>query len=99
MSRLPVVTALALVGLLALPALAQSGRTVGEVRKIDRDAGKVTLRHGPIAGDLEMPAMSMVFQVKDSALLERLKPGDQVEAVILKENGVFFIQSAEVRPR
>lgn len=83
----------------AAPALAQAGRTEGEVRKVDRESGKVTLRHGPIAGELDMPAMSMVFQVKDLALLDRLKPGDRVEAVILKENGVFFIQSAVAAPR
>jgi Cu(I)/Ag(I) efflux system periplasmic protein CusF len=80
---------------LAWPAFAQSGQTEGEIRRVDRESGKITLRHGPIAGALEMPAMSMVFQVKDPALLDRLQPGDRVEARILKENGVFYIQSAE----
>lgn len=84
---------------LALPAFAQVGRTEGEIRKVDREAGKITLRHGPVAGELDMPAMSMVFQVKDPALLDRLKPGDRVEAVILKEDGIFFIQSAVPAPR
>lgn len=83
----------------AFGALAQTGRTEGEIRKIDKDTGKITLRHGPIAGDLEMPAMSMVLQVKDATLLERLQVGDRVAAIILKENGVFFIQSAETQPR
>lgn len=92
-------TAGLLVVLGAASALAQTGSTEGEIRKVDREAGKITLRHGPIAGALEMPAMSMVFQVKDPALLDRLQAGDRVSATILKENGVFFIQSAEKQPR
>jgi Cu(I)/Ag(I) efflux system protein CusF len=49
----------------------------GEVRKIDKETGKITLRHGPIT-NLDMPAMSMVFQVKDPAVLDQLKAGDKV---------------------
>jgi Cu(I)/Ag(I) efflux system protein CusF len=92
-------TAGLLVVLGAVSALAQTGNTDGEVRKVDKEAGKVTLRHGPIAGALEMPAMTMVFQVKDPALLDRLQSGDRVSATILKEDGTFFIQSAEKKPR
>lgn len=86
---------LALLLLLAGPAYAQQGDTEGEVRKVDREAGKITLRHGPIGGDLDMSAMSMVFQVKDPSLLERLQAGDRVKATILKEGGVFYIVAAE----
>jgi Cu(I)/Ag(I) efflux system protein CusF len=46
--------------------------TEGEVRKVDKEAGKVTLKHGEIK-NLEMPGMTMVFQVKDPALLEKVK--------------------------
>jgi Cu/Ag efflux protein CusF len=81
--------------LLSVDGLAQTGKTEGEIRKVDRDTGKITLRHGPIAGELEMPAMSMVFQVKDRSLLDSLKAGDKVAATISKENGVFYIQSAD----
>jgi Cu(I)/Ag(I) efflux system protein CusF len=49
----------------------------GEVRKVDKETGKITLKHGPIA-NLEMPAMSMVFQVKDPALLDQVKAGDKI---------------------
>lgn len=79
------------------PCFAQAGTAEGEVRKVDRDAGKITLRHGPVSGELEMPGMSMVFQVKDAGLLERLKPGDKVDVVIAKDQGVFYILSAEPR--
>jgi Cu/Ag efflux protein CusF len=81
--------------LLSTPVYAQQGETAGEVRKVDREAGKITLRHGPIGGELDMSAMSMVFQVKDAALLDRLQAGDRVTATILKENGVFYIVKAE----
>jgi Cu(I)/Ag(I) efflux system protein CusF len=83
--------------LVSAAGFAQTGKTEGEVRKVDRDTGKITLRHGPIAGELEMPAMSMVFQVKDRALLDSLKAGDKVAATISKEDGVFYIQSVEKR--
>jgi Cu(I)/Ag(I) efflux system protein CusF len=76
-------------------SFAQTGRTEGEIRKVDPETGKITLRHGPIEGELEMPAMSMVFQVRDASLLNTLKVGDRVVATISKENGIFYIQSAE----
>ena len=49
----------------------------GEVRNIDRKVKTVTLKHGPIQS-LDMPAMTMVFQVNDPALLNKVKPGDKV---------------------
>ena len=49
----------------------------GVVRKVDRDAQKVTLRHGPIP-TLEMPEMTMVFRVADPKMLENLKPKESV---------------------
>lgn len=49
----------------------------GEVRKVDKAAGKVTLKHGEIK-NLEMPGMTMVFQVKDPAMLDAVKAGDKV---------------------
>lgn len=50
----------------------------GEVRKIDKDAGKLTLKHGEIK-NLDMPSMTMVFQVKEPALLDKVKVGDKVK--------------------
>jgi Cu/Ag efflux protein CusF len=52
--------------------------TGGEVRKVDKAAGKITLKHGPIV-NLDMPGMTMVFHVPDAALLEGIKAGDKVE--------------------
>jgi len=69
--------------------------TEGEVRKIDKDAKKLTIRHGPIA-NLEMPAMTMVFQVKDPAVLETIKTGDRVRFTAGKEGGIFTVTHVEV---
>jgi Cu/Ag efflux protein CusF len=51
----------------------------GEVKKIDEGAGKITLKHGP-AKSLGMDEpMTMVYRVKDSALLKQVKVGDKVK--------------------
>jgi Cu/Ag efflux protein CusF len=69
--------------------------TDGEVRKVDKRAGKVTIRHGEIR-NLEMPAMTMVFTVKDPAMLDRLKEGDKVKFTADKVNGVYTVTTVEV---
>jgi Cu(I)/Ag(I) efflux system periplasmic protein CusF len=67
------------VAALATAALAHAvDMTDGEVRKIDKDTKKITLKHGTIK-NLDMPPMTMVFLVKDAALLDGLKPGDKVK--------------------
>jgi Cu(I)/Ag(I) efflux system protein CusF len=58
----------------------------GEVKKVDKSAGKVTIKHGPLQ-NLGMPAMTMVFKAKDPAMLETLKPGDKINFVAEKVNG------------
>jgi len=61
-------------------ALAQSVPVRGEVRKIDEAAGKITLRHGPIKNlDMTDESMTMVFRVRDPAMLKQVKVGDRVE--------------------
>ncbi len=50
----------------------------GEVRKVDKDNKKITLKHGVIKS-LDMPGMTMVFGVKDAAMLDNLKTGDKVK--------------------
>lgn len=50
----------------------------GEVRRIDKGAGKLTLRHGELK-HLDMPSMTMVFQVSDPTLLDKIKVGDKVK--------------------
>ncbi len=68
--------------------------TPGEVRKVDKAAGKVTIRHGPLE-NLGMPNMTMVFRVQDPAMLDRLKEGDNIRFIAEKVNGLFTVIRVE----
>ena len=89
---------LAATGFAAFSAHAQAGlpQTEGEVRKIDAAAGKITLKHAEIK-NLDMPAMSMAYAVKDPALLQKVKPGDKVNFTADKIKGAFTVVSIEPR--
>lgn len=65
-----------------------------EVRKVDKEARKITLKHGEIK-NLEMPPMTMVFQVKDPAMLEKVKQGDKVKFSAEKVNGAYTVTALE----
>ena len=76
-------------------AAASSGDMAdGEVRKIDKDAGKLTLKHGEIK-NLDMPPVTMVFQVKDAALLDKVKAGDKVKFRAEKTAGGLVVTAIE----
>ena len=68
--------------------------TEGEVRRIDKDAGKLTLRHAPIQ-NLEMPAMSMVFRVADPKMLDQVKEGDKVRFSAERSGGAITVTRIE----
>ena len=89
MKRLAAVLALALA---AGSALGQF--TDGEVRRVDREGKKITLKHGPIR-EVDMPAMTMAFAVKDPAMLDRVKPGDQVRFRIEKIGETYTLTAIE----
>lgn len=84
------------VALLATAAFAQSmlPPVEGEVRKIDTDANKITLKHGDIQ-NLDMPGMTMVFRVKDPSLLGKVKAGDKVRFTTDKVDGALTVLSIE----
>ena len=67
----------------------------GEIRKVDKDAGKVTIKHGPIPS-MDMPPMTMVYRVKDPAMLGRVKAGDKVKFAAEKLGGAFTVTKIEV---
>ena len=69
--------------------------TDGEVRKVDLEAAKITLKHAEIK-NLDMPAMTMVFVVRDKAMLDKLKPGDKVKFRVVNDAGKFTI--TEMQP-
>jgi Cu(I)/Ag(I) efflux system periplasmic protein CusF len=65
-----------------------------EVRKVDKDAKKVTLKHGPIK-NLDMPSMTMVFQVRDEKLFDKLAAGEKIKFSAEQLQGAFVVTSVE----
>ena len=67
----------------------------GEIKKVNRDNKKMTIKHGDIKS-LDMPSMTMVFQIRDNSLLETFKAGDKVKFVIEKLDGAFVVTSMQL---
>ena len=81
--------------LLAVPVLAQTAANPAdtveaEVRKVDKENKKITLKHGEIK-NLDMPPMTMVFQVNDAALLDKVQAGDKVKFRAVNEAGKLTV--------
>ena len=76
------------------PSAAGAAMTTGEIKKVDKDAHKITIKHGPIQ-NLDMPAMTMVFQVKDPAMLDKVATGDQIKFVAEKSGGALVVTRIE----
>lgn len=71
-------------------APAAADLTDGEVKKIDKEAGKITLRHGEIK-NLNMAAMTMVLRVKDAAMLDQVQVGDRIRFAAERVNGAVTV--------
>ncbi len=80
----------------AAPATAPTAApmTSAEVRKVDKEAKKITLKHGEIK-NLDMPPMTMVFKVKDAAVLDKVQAGDKVMFSAEKVDGVYTVTLIE----
>lgn len=74
---------------MAAPAFAEPS-VDGEVTKVDEAAGKVTVKHGPIA-KLDMEPMTMVFRVAQPDMLKTVKPGDKIKFDADRVNGAITI--------
>ena len=81
----------------AATAATAGDRAEGEVRKIDKAAGKLTLRHGEIR-NLDMPPMTMVFEARDKAWLQGLKAGDRVRFQAIDAQGRLVLTAIEKAP-
>jgi Cu(I)/Ag(I) efflux system periplasmic protein CusF len=91
------VAAFALSGVFSWAAIAQataSDMTEGEIRKIDKDAKKLTIKHGEIK-NLDMPGMTMVFAVKDPAMVDIVKTGDKIRFKVERINGALTVTAIE----
>ncbi|MCY7369414.1 MAG: copper-binding protein [Polaromonas sp.] len=71
------------------------GMTEGEIRKVDVEGKKITIKHAEIK-NLDMPPMSMVFQVKDPAMLDKVKAGDKVRFKAEKDGSAIVV--TEIQP-
>ena len=80
--------------LLGSAAVSATELVDAEVRKVDREAGKITLKHGEIKS-LDMPPMTMVFQVKERTMLDKVKAGDKVRFAASGQGGKFTVTEME----
>lgn len=71
-------------------APASSELVDGEVRKVDKSSGKLTIKHGPIKS-LDMPSMTMVYPVRDAAMLDQVQAGDKVRFRAENQGGKFVV--------
>jgi Cu/Ag efflux protein CusF len=67
----------------------------GEVKKVDKSAGKVTIKHGPLA-NLDMPPMTMVFRVKDPSMLDQLKAGENIQFKAERIEGNYTVTEVKL---
>jgi len=71
-------------------AASESPLNEGIVKKVDKAASKVTISHGPLI-NLDMPAMTMVFRVKEAAWIDQMKDGDKIRFLADSVNGALTI--------
>jgi Cu(I)/Ag(I) efflux system periplasmic protein CusF len=76
-------------------ALAQEALIEGQVMKVDRSAGKITLKHGPIKKLGMDQDMTMVFKAEDPAMLKSVKTADRVKFDTDPVNGQFTVTKIE----
>ncbi len=81
----------------AVKAVAAQGGELseGEVRKVDKAGKKITLRHGPLK-NLDMPPMTMAFQVSEPGLLDKVKVGDKVRFAASNPGGKLTVTQIEL---
>ncbi|PWB16635.1 MULTISPECIES: copper-binding protein [Comamonas] len=78
----------------AAAATAEAVMTAGEITRVDKRASKLTIRHEDIK-NLDMPAMTMVFGLKDSTQVAQFNPGDKVRFHVQDEGGSLTITRIE----
>ena len=74
----------------AAPVSSSAGLVDGVVKKIDKAGGKVTVAHGPLT-NLNMPAMTMAFRVKDAAWIDRMQVDGKIRFVAESIGGTLTI--------
>lgn len=77
------------------PAVAKDALSTGEVKKVDKEAGLLTVQHGPLA-NLNMPGMTMAFKVQDPSMLDQVKTGDKIRLRVEYINDAFTVTKLEL---
>lgn len=75
-------------------AAAPKSMSSGEVKKVDKNTGKMTIKHGPLE-NLGMGAMTMVFRVTAPAMLDKVKTGDKIDFMAEEPNGQLTVTKLE----
>jgi len=65
--------------------------TNGVVRKVDASANKITIKHGPMKSLGMDEPMTMVYRVKDPAMLKSVKAGDKIKFELKHDNGGYTV--------
>ena len=76
-------------------ATSSADLTQGEVQKVDKEGGKLTIKHGEIK-NLNMPGMTMAFPTKDKAMIGNIKAGDKIRFKAVDDNGKIVV--TEIQP-
>lgn len=69
--------------------------TDGVVRRVDASANKITIKHGPMKKFDMDDGMTMVYTVKDPAMLKSVKAGDKIKFDAEHENGHYIVTKIE----
>jgi Cu(I)/Ag(I) efflux system protein CusF len=88
------ITFAAMMALSSFAAAAAPVMVDGEIRKVDKDAGKLTIKHAELT-NLGMPPMTMVFKVQDKAMLAQVTAGDKVRFAADKVGGAITVTALE----
>jgi Cu(I)/Ag(I) efflux system protein CusF len=75
-------------------SVAQAGMSEGEIRKVDKETGKLTIKHGELK-NIGMGAMTMAFKVREPAMLDQVKTGDKVRFTVEKVAGTLTVTAIE----
>lgn len=86
---LSILLAVPMTAFIAAPVMAQEATASGEVRRVDQEVGRITIKHSAIA-DLDLPAMTLVYHAQ-ATLLQGIKPGDKIKFTAKRENDRYVV--------
>lgn len=76
-------------------ATAAAPMSEGEILKVDKATGKLTIKHGELK-NLGMQGMTMMFKVRSPDMLDKVKPGDKVRFIAEQASGGLVVSTIEV---